>query len=329
MRLIRASQVAAVMLSAVTQVHAQNAEVAATVEVRDVRATSLLVAVANATRSEFAYIGDPAARLSIAGTFKSPRHFFEEASRHLGLSVIEVGGVFVLASPACQPVQPYLPIALQREPVTLNFVNISPAGLAQVFADLYNLPLDEASKTSQPPKRIVALSVRNRDGADVVKLLSAYAGTTIRRLPGSRFGIEEAPRTTCDTTEHSPEQLAEFIASAVFVNVAVCPRVRFRIVESARTSPCQPLEFYPVEQLSNRGKISVGAKTGALVETPSGMAYVALAGDRIGTAFGQVSQVDEHGMVVIETIRRPDGTVSEVTIRIGHDNSRLLLAGER
>ncbi|OLO06230.1 hypothetical protein BTW07_00175 [Salinicola socius] len=135
--------------------------------------------------------------------------------------------------------------------------------------------------------------------------LQAHLDTLRHKPQGQIAALPEMPRYATASYDQAYRR-SPFVAEAI---EEVKPADVTPLPDAER--PRQPLEAFELDSLSLVGTLTVGNTLSGLVSAPDGAIHRLFKGDYLGRDYGRIISVEPRGLVLVETVRTPEGGWSE------------------
>lgn len=271
------------------------------VDIRDVEAAGLLVAMADAANINLvAPMPTLSRRITLATSFASVDELFDQLASALDMKIMVFGRVVAMGarcdSRAVPTNGPALPGVFSS-----RFQDLP---LAELVARL-GLKASDDTDLAMRDRRVV-LRLNNAPRAEVLQALSAAVG--LASTPGVEPGVATRP-------EKSPGCLGEAPPSSSKLLRSQRPRERstycpYRSSDNSRG--CEPLEYFSLREIVPRGYVQWHETRIAFVESSDGLLHAVRKGAYIGRNYGKVLAISREAIDLREIIQDSHDVWQEV-----------------
>jgi hypothetical protein len=287
------------------------------VSAENVYVNGLLVQSGNILGTSIVVGGYSKDRITISGRYSSGQDFLKKVAEKIGAHKFTLNGIQVFAgscagSPTGSTFKPF-----GEKGATLNFNGLEPTEILNI---LRYVELGNESNYDYFSKQdfgLVGIYVKNATLSSIYEGLLLASGVKVEKEPSGK--LVASRRSDC-----KPEVLASHEALLPQLIANDCPR-RNGPRDGVSAERCGPLEFYKLENIILRGRISIGSKTFALAETADGITWLLKPGDYVGHDYGKIVAITDRAVTVRETVKNPYDYYYEQTIEIDFRNTRRLL----
>jgi Tfp pilus assembly protein PilP len=238
------------------------------------------------------------ARLSLEESFASPRAAIDAIVSRSGLRAMERGGVVVVTD-ACTgalPAKVLNPFSDNR--LSLDFFRLDMPTTLSLLQWVSSRELDEGGFAGGKGRR-VGMTLANQPARIAYEAMAAATGTVLLSAGNRSYVISELAdiKKTCATSDVAAGS-STTSTPAPDRERAQCPRMS--AYPATAETPCQPLEFYKLDEIRLRGMIRRGSIILAIVDTNDGLAWSVTTGQYLGEHHARVETLDENGLMLKE-----------------------------
>ncbi len=298
-----------------------NASTPIYIEAKDVSAPVLANRVAELTQLSVAFFGDPRARISMKGVFRTSADLLSAFTHSTGLKHIEIDNVHVFVPDACKPDFTHQAPVLLGDRLGLSFDQISPLGVALVLRDFSFGNSGGSGEATFVDRRLMSIRSNFLSAQTIYKVVSSVSGIRLVIGAGGNVSVGKYPVPSCISMPANDEEAHALLSQIREPPPPTCPRF-LNDIERGIESPskCSDLEHFAAKDLTWRARLVIPGKTMAVLEAPNGFSRSIKVGDYLGYHYGKVVAIEPAGIAVREIKVDGSGIYREYRFRLDPDS---------